>query len=227
MIIATWNSCGGTVDSRSTELQSFSSFDILALQEVQKPENCLEGVYWNGASELKGVAVCTQYPSQQVVFDDSITPFLAVRILESPLGPFNLLAVCAKRQPSYCKDLIRTFDQCEDFLKESPCVILGDFNATARLQNTTKQFDELQDHLHRKLKLVSAYHQFKKQTFGMESFTTLYFRWGTAGCFHIDYVYIPQNWISYLNSVTIPGFKTLTTSDHRPVVVELTSKDFC
>lgn len=136
------------------------------------------------------------------------------------MGPFNLLSVWAKPTPSYFADLSRTLDLYASFIRERPTVILGDFNMSDRLLQAGRKFCLLNARLNHDFNVHSAYHEFTKERFGMETMTTLYHQWDTAGCFHIDFVYVPSLWLPKLTAVNVPGYSKFTTSDHRPVVCE-------
>lgn len=202
-------------------MPSIYDADIVAMQETAEPATASQSCFWAGDLKDKGISVSSKLPCTNTTTASENSLAVAVRITDSPLGSFNLLSVWAKPTPSYFADLSRTFDQYASFLRERPTVILGDFNMSLRLQPTGKQFYKLNARLNHDFDVHSAYHEHTNEKFGMESRTTLYHQWGTGGCFHIDFIYIPATWIPKLASVIVPGHNQFSTSDHRPVVCEL------
>ena len=220
MIIATWNVSSGAIATRLTELRTEYDADIVAMQETAEPPSNSESCFWSGNLKHKGVSVSSKIPCTLAPVAGESSPAVAVRFANSPMGPFNLLSVWAKPTPSYFADLSRTLDLYASFIRERPTVILGDFNMSDRLRQTGRKFSLLNARLNNDFGVHSAYHELTKEQFGMESMTTLYYRRGTAGCFHIDFVYVPSLWLPRLMAVTIPGYIKFATSDHRPVVCE-------
>jgi endonuclease/exonuclease/phosphatase family metal-dependent hydrolase len=223
MKIATWNVNSGAIADRLSELRTHYDADIVAMQETAEPTSSsepLEQCFWAGDLKRKGLSVSSDLACIRTDRIGDSSPAIALQFTDSPLGPFNLLALWAKPTPSYFADLSRTLDQYATFIRAQPTVILGDFNMSVRIQQKGRQFYLLNARLNHDFDAHSAYHEFNNERFGMESMTTLYHQWGTAGCFHCDFVYVPACWLSRLNGVTIPGYNKFSTSDHRPVVCE-------
>ncbi len=220
MKIATWNVNSGAISDRLTELRTEHDADIVAMQETAAPATDSPFCFWSGGLQHKGVAVSSKIPCTLAKVAGETSPAVGVRFADSDLGPFNLLCVWAKPAPSYFADLSRTFDLYASFVRERPTVILGDFNMSARLLHKGRQFYLLNARLNHDFDVHSAYHDFTHERFGMEAMTTLYHQWGAAGCFHIDFVYVPARWLPKLTAVTVPGYSKFTTSDHRPVVCD-------
>lgn len=220
MIFATWNVNSGKISKRLSELRETYPSDVVALQETAEPSGSTDCA-WAGGMKHKGLSLSSDLPFEQVFIEGETSPCIAARILESQLGPFNVLAVWAKPTPTYFADLSRTFDLYASFIKERPTVILGDFNMSVRIHSKGKQFYLLNARLNHDFDSHSAYHEFSGERFGMETMTTLYWQWGASGCFHSDFIYVPGMWIRRLKSVTIPGYTKFATSDHRPVVCEI------
>lgn len=221
MKIATWNVSSGPIADRLIELRSEYEAEIVAMQESAKPIDGATTCHWAGDLKNKGVSVSSSIPTELVRLDGDSSPSVACRIAESELGAFNILALWAKPTPSYYDDLLRSIELHRSFIRERPTVLMGDFNMSVRVHEKGKQFYLLNGVLNHDFDLHSAYHEYTNERFGMETMTTLYYKWGNAGCYHCDFVYIPSCWIPRLRSVTIPGYLKFKTSDHRPVVCEI------
>ncbi|MEM9119788.1 MAG: endonuclease/exonuclease/phosphatase family protein [Cyanobacteria bacterium P01_F01_bin.56] len=221
MKIATWNVNSGAIAERVAELRSEFDADIVALQESAEPTDESSTCIWNGDYKRKGVSLSSRFPHGRAAIDGESSPFIASRVMDSDVGGFNVLALWAKPSPSYFADLVRTLDLNRQFIREAPTFVLGDFNLSLRNQSTGKQFYVLNAKLNHEFDVHSAYHEFTGERFGMETMTTLYYQWGSSGCFHCDFIYIPSEWISRVRSVTIPGYRSFASSDHRPVFCEV------
>lgn len=75
-------------------------------------------------------------------------------------------------------------------------------------------------------RLVSAYHAFTSESHGAESQPTIYWRDRKLDGprFHIDFCFIPSEWVPSLEAVEVGGFAEYVgqgLSDHVPLVVNL------
>jgi exonuclease III len=50
---------------------------------------------------------------------------------------------------------------------------------------------------------------------------TYYHQFARNAGFHLDYCFVPIDWVPRLSSVTIAGAEEFTSSDHRPLLVEI------
>jgi len=77
-------------------------------------------------------------------------------------GPieFHLLAVRAKKRPTYVRVVLDWLARYREFLTAAPSVVVGDFNSHPRWDASDPEANHttLTDHLHRDFGLVSAYH---------------------------------------------------------------------
>ena len=70
--------------------------------------------------------------------------------------------------------------------------------------------------------LVSAYHEFFGELQGAETQPSFYFYRHADKPFHIDYIFIPRQWLPCLKSVNLGSHQEWSKlSDHCPVVVDL------
>jgi len=107
-----------------------------------------------------------------------------------------------------------------------PLVVAGDFNSSQVWDDQAKYRDgfaarrqALQDH-----GLVSAYHAFHEEDFGSETRPTLLHTFRDDRAYHIDYVFLPEEWMGSVKSVKVGDPQRWVRelgSDHVPVVVDL------
>jgi endonuclease/exonuclease/phosphatase family metal-dependent hydrolase len=224
MILATWNvATDADLEARLASFRGEFAPDAIALQEPSQAaaSSCRE---WCGdGRSKKGVAFDTRLPYERVILDGTTSPCIAARIIDSPMGPFNVLAVWAKQLAnSYFEDLRQTLDLHAAFITERPTVVMGDFNLDVRIQGKGRRdFDRMNRRMEDNFGCVSAYHAHTGEPFGVETAATHYHAYDAARPFHCDYVYVPTAWASRLRSVVVPGFDRYAKSDHRPVVVEV------
>ena len=221
MIIATWNVFSGLTEERTGQLNSAFNADIIAFQETDSSEPNENSAWVGDAGKTrKGVSVWSKHPFNICTPNKKTSPSLGIAIDDSPLGDINILNLWGKPTPTYYEDLMRSLTAYDEFIKSRPTIILGDFNISPRLKGKQAQFNKLNSYFESELDMRSAYHHFKRETFGMETRTTLYFKWGHDGCYYCDYIYVPRSLCSRIKSVSVPGFKAFESSDHRPVICE-------
>jgi exodeoxyribonuclease-3 len=71
------------------------------------------------------------------------------------------------------------------------------------------------------LGLVSAYHAFHGVAHARETHATYYHRFDLADRWHIDFCFVPTAWSARIRAVEVSGPDEHTSSDHRPVLVEV------
>ena len=220
MIFTTWNVNNGQVPDRLDELQREIPSDVVALQETAQPPVDSPSL-WNGDMEHKGLSLSSRFPMKHESITCDTSPCIAATIEDSPLGPFNVLAIWAKPTPTYYEDINRTINNHAILIFDRPTVIMGDFNLCGSMASGKLQLEYLDIRFTTEFDLHSAYHSLKRVDFGAESDATLYWRWQRESRFHCDFIFIPGNWLPRLRSVTVPPFDQFNTSDHRPVSCEI------
>jgi Endonuclease/Exonuclease/phosphatase family. len=141
-------------------------------------------------------------------------------------GPvtFTAVAVWAQPEPTYSEALRRAVAIYRDLLLSGPCVVLGDLNSSVAWDNRHGRSDhrELERQLREEFGLVSAYHVATGEQPGEESRPTHFWRWHEEAPFHLDYCYLPEQWLAGLISVTVGTYEEWAdASDHRPLTVEV------
>lgn len=118
-----------------------------------------------------------------------------------------------------------------ELIRAGPTVVAGDFNTNAtwdkpgRSNNFAATVDAAEA-----AGLLSAYHAFNAAEYGAEREKTLYWRDRTerGPRFHVDFCFIPREWIPHVTSVTVGDFARWVgpgLSDHVPLVVEVAVPD--
>jgi hypothetical protein len=192
-----------------------------------KPTRPHPGVHWLGGKPTQGVAVSVRPPSTAVAPPDAGTDdqvAYPVRI-EGPRA-FNLLAVWTKPRPTYVASLWDALTQHADWLRDGPSVVAGDFNSHARWDRKGRpNHSDLVARLRDEFGLVSAWHAVAARDPAgerREEPATIFHRRRPTAPYHIDYVFVPMEWVDDLRACWVPDEPAGSRgSDHRPVVVEI------
>jgi endonuclease/exonuclease/phosphatase family metal-dependent hydrolase len=199
--------------------------DLLALQEVSTttlpdvPNAC-----WRGARPTKSAAVVGSADlrvRELPIANDTPTSVMPV-IVEGRVV-CSVVSVYPHKRPSYVEHLKDGLQSVRALLPAGPVVLVGDFNASVTFDKGGRRsnFRPLVDHLANDWGLVSAYHEFFRVEHGREEHPTLYHTRRQDRGYHIDYVFVPKEWAGRISRVEVPAYDQWTTSDHRPVVVDL------
>ena len=145
--------------------------------------------------------------------------------------PIHLLGVCAqngsggnrrKDNPGPMRQALRRYD---GFLRSSLAIVAGDFNNHVRWDKPGWPINHsgaVRDLEH--LGLVSAYHVARGVEAGNEPEPTN-FRYSRAtGGYHIDYVFMPEEWASRAFTLMVGRYQDWIEpglSDHVPLVLEI------
>jgi exonuclease III len=109
------------------------------------------------------------------------------------------------------------------FAASVPTVICGDFNSNTifdpgrkkRTHSNVVQMLADRD-------LISAYHEFFSERHGAETRPTYYFWHRKERCFHIDYIFVPREWMKHVVDFEVGTYRKWTrVSDHVPIVVDI------
>jgi exodeoxyribonuclease-3 len=217
--------------------------DVAIICECAEPERLralsdLHGLtgdpVWIGHNPHKGLAVLTfnGYAAQLgEPFYPSIRHVAPVHIT----GPTdcNLLAVWAQNasgginRKRQLGPLRRALSKYRAFLAERPCIVAGDFNNNVFWHRSGWRINHINAVADlEKAGLVSVYHALRGEPQGRETEPTLYWRdrKKDGPTYHIDYVFIPSQWISDVHALTVGTFEDWCgagLSDHVPIIVEL------
>jgi endonuclease/exonuclease/phosphatase family metal-dependent hydrolase len=104
-------------------------------------------------------------------------------------------------------------------------VICGDFNSNAIFDHARKK----RNHtavvaMLEQRNLLSAYHAFFSEEHGEETKATHYFWHRKSRPFHIDYVFLPRQWIPTAKVAVGTYRKWRSLSDHVPLIVDFSPR---
>jgi len=221
----TWNCRSGSVASRLDELRVLAP-DIVFLQECDPARGGrVAGVVSSRAIKTrKGIALCAAHScrcSARTLLDGSGRAAIAATVLR----PVRFTAIGVWAQAThYADDVIRTLHAHASVLRDTPTIVLGDFNSgtsLARFGTSSRHHQQLVAEFDA-LGLVSAYHAFHRVDHGYESDATYFHQFNGAKPWHIDFCFVPRSWASRIvNVAVIDGDQWRTRSDHLPLVVDV------
>jgi hypothetical protein len=209
--------------------------DVAVIPECASPADIrAAGLYasarahhWVGNLSKKGLGVFTfgAYTIEPVEQTASAPEFIVPLRVRGPLE-FQLLAVWAQSDngvPGYVANVRRAIEKYDDFIREAPTVIAGDFNSSAFFDRPGRAHHaELVEKLETDLGLFSAYHRHTGEAHGAESSPSLFMQRNVKRPFHVDFVFLPQAWRHRLRHVEVGGAATwLPWSDHCPISIEI------
>ncbi len=180
---------------------------------------------WFGSNPHKGLGVFCREDWNFRVLPQTEQKWIVPIAVETP---FTLVAVwaCAvgpSREDRYIGQVYQALVAHPEWFNGNPVVIAGDFNSN-KIWDAHR---EVGDHsavvkLLDDCGLVSAYHEHFGEPQGEESRRTLFMFRHADKPYHIDYVFIPQEWAPRLQTVEVGGYEQWSKlSDHCPVVVEI------
>ena len=222
MRLTTWNCFRGTASERAAVLSSYEP-DIIVLQEcaratMEESERSL----WFGANPKHGVSVLASapYTVRDVPDADGANGSVFACSVSGPVQ-FNLLAVWAQRAPDYVDATWDGLDAVVAALnKDQPAVIAGDFNSHPRFDKPRRRTHRmLEERLLDEFGVVSAWHALHPDA---PEPSTHYWQWREENGFHLDYCFVPKDWVPHVRKVAVAPFAGDWGSDHRPLLVDLT-----
>jgi len=189
---------------------------------------------WIGRNATKGLGIFA-FNGYRLRLADNYSPrhhFIAPVHVAGPVA-FNLLAVWAqnasagitrKHQPGPLRLALTRY---RDFLTTGPAVVAGDWNSNVIWDKPGWRIN----HMHKirvleQMGLVSAYHVVRNERQGEETVPTHYWRdrREDGPTYHIDYMCLPDGWISRIVQFDVGGFAEWCgsgLSDHVPLVVDV------
>ena len=183
---------------------------------------------WWGDKKHKGLAVIAAKPWTLKAGRPPTQRWIAP-VMVSGAANFLLLAVWAcpiggVRELNYVGQVFEAIKRHHYwFSRDLPTILCGDFNSNAIFDHgrKTKTHTAVVTML-RERKISSAYHAFFSEQHGKEKRPTYYFWHRRARPFHLDYVFVPDQWIPAVKKVTVGSYrKWRPVSDHMPIIVDL------
>jgi exodeoxyribonuclease III len=133
-----------------------------------------------------------------------------------------MLVVWAQRSPTYVRAVMKGLDAYADFVRAAPCVVIGDFNSHWRWdrRDGATNHSALVDRMKKEFGLLSALHATAPPS--APEPPTQYWRWKKEYPYHLDYAFIPADWVPRVKSVEIGNYGPWADeSDHRPLSLDL------
>lgn len=246
MRLVVWNLCGAT-DRKWPHLEALRP-DIAVLPEAARQPKALSRGdtlfgdvpphwHWVGVNPAKGLAVATfGRPSGVVTTVATGRWSVAVRA-----GKLVVLGVwsCPSQTGAagYTAEVVRAIDTHERVLRGAAGVVVaGDFNVDGKVAGWRKIQPRLAA-----LGLVSAYHHYTGEGFGLESAPTYFHQRKSTAPFHIDFCFLSEHLLGQVSEqglrqvsgqvleqsfqhVSLGSFDDWVAtgvSDHVPLVVDL------
>jgi exonuclease III len=193
---------------------------VAVLQECRPSDGT--GV-WFPTTSSKGVGIWAGegYRIQPVPCSPVIKHSVFPAAIEGPES-FHLLAAWTQALPSYVGAVFAGLDAYSEFVQDAPTVVIGDFNSSPALRDpgARRAHETLLKHLREDWGLVSAYHH-RSGARTQEEMPTYYHQFDGKAGYHLDYCFIPCDWVPRLSSVIVAGPEEFTSSDHRPLLVDV------
>ncbi|SDE94555.1 endonuclease/exonuclease/phosphatase family protein [Terriglobus roseus] len=222
MRIMTWNCCWRLAD----KIQAIFAEkpDIAVIQECSKQDlELVSNDYkslWLGGDLKHGLGMIyhNDYSVQSVKNSDLLS-FAAVELL----GPraFTLIAAwnCKEGGSSYPEHLHLFLDQHAEWFNARPVVFAGDLNSQAGASFDKGRRRHI-DFVERMSQLGLTDCPEKNQSATFEQ--TYRHQWSSSSVFHLDYIFIPEDWAPKVSSVTV-GASTHWSrlSDHSPIILTI------
>ncbi|MDP9140787.1 MAG: hypothetical protein M3O62_08365 [Pseudomonadota bacterium] len=142
-------------------------------------------------------------------------------------GPerFLLFVVWSKggQKFRYVMGVVKAIEAYREIIESIPTVLIGDLNSNAIWDSwhpkTLNHFALIA--LLAELGIQSSYHHFFGEAHGAETRPTCYLLWKENRPYHIDYCFVPNTWLSRLQTVEVGSYESWkSVSDHRPLVVD-------
>ena len=209
--------------------------DVAVLQEVSAVDvGRFSQSCWAGNLPNKGLGTIA-FGDFQIRRHPAWDPRIEFVVPTEISGPVNflLIAVWAMHGRAVQRiqetpnrwQLLQGLEAYDSLIRSRPTVTAGDFNNAVQWDKMGKASNHAfaVDRLH-SLGLVSAYHSHHRVEQGTELDPTLYWTWNQNKAYHIDYVWIPEKWLSAVQHVEVGDYEAWVgghLSDHVPVSVEL------
>lgn len=209
--------------------------DVAVLQEVSQADVRLHpDSSWVGNLPNKGLGTLA-FNGFRLKVHPSWEPRIEFVVPIDVAGPvdFLLIAVWAMHNRATQRiderpnrwQLLQALELYEPLIRSRPTVVAGDFNnavfwdRAGKASNHSIAVAKLNS-----LGLLSAYHANRAVEQGHEDEPTLYWTWSESRPYHIDYVWIPNDWQAAITKVEVGDYSTWVAgrlSDHVPLVVDL------
>lgn len=220
-----WNCHHGSISNRLTELARYAPA-IVFLQECTPVDEVpsLNRFVTQRVNDRKCVALGSLGATYQIVKLRSRANCGRAVVGATVAGPISFAALGIWSQgPGYADDVMKTLDAYRNVLRSGPAVVMGDLNSGTNMvgKKSTRGHLRIVNAL-ADLGLVSAYHAFYHVEHGHETHPTYRHQRKPSKPWHIDFCFVPANWIENLVSVEVLDGEAWTArSDHLPLKVDI------
>jgi len=237
MRIVVWN-CKMGLSRKRQHLYDLHP-DIAVIPECS--QNCLklciedgfEG-RWFGDNPRKGLGVLVSKPLHIGKAEKPRSKWVVPMEITGGECEFLLIAVWTmlvqgSLARSYIGQLSEAVASNPQWFAGKPTILCGDFNSNKiwddmrkKTGNHSTVVSALEKH-----RLASAYHHFFSESQGEETQPTYYFWHHKDRGYHIDYVFLPQQWTSQIKSVELGTHAAWSKlSDHVPLSIDVSVPAF-
>lgn len=216
----TWNCCWKLRDKLPTIL--LEAPDIAVLQECsQRDLEDLPSTYkgqWLCGDPSHGLGMIYREPiTTRTIKTSELLSFAAIEV--SGALDFTLIAVwnCKEGKSNYPEHLHQFLDEHIEWFEKRPVVLAGDLNsqAGASFDIGKRRHAQFEQRL-RELGLIDA------QQFAGTPQPTYRHRRSEDSLFCLDYIFIPEEWISKVSSLTVGSHSVWSEwSDHSPIILTI------
>lgn len=225
-----WN-CHQGLDKKASLLADLRP-DIAIVPECANPilpklATSLSGIgvtksAWHGNNQQKGLGVFIFNNSFELGSVATEGGQFSIKLDLYLREKVSLIALWTQN-PGYVEEAHKTVDAYKGLLNGKDMIFAGDLNSNTIWDSSrTLNHSELVKRLKSEFNLESVYHHHFSEEHGKESRGTFYFTYNENKPYHIDYIFIPQKWLSKIQTVELGEFKNWKqTSDHCPLILEI------
>lgn len=233
--IVAWN-CQGAYRKKAGPIGRYRP-DIAVISECEHPDKLDFGseaaapttTLWLGDDPAKKGIGIFSYTSFKLKLSKHYSPSIryCIPIIASGAVTLNLIAIWAMPHPpapklGYIGQIYRALEEYRKFIAHRDTVLIGDWNSNviwdsiARVGNHSQVVAHLAER-----QIVSVYHQHFGETQGEEKVNTLYMQRKRDKGYHVDYCFVPRNWMTRLVAFSVGSFEEWSPfSDHSPIFAE-------
>jgi exodeoxyribonuclease-3 len=233
MKLTTWN-CARGFEKKKNAIFSTDSPDIAVIQECSRKstESNLPNGYsacWVGDNPNIGMGVFYRQGVWNVRRLEETTNEIRWVVPFEVKGPenFTLIAVWAcevekNKRDSYVGQLKKAMENHSKWFTSGAVVVAGDFNSNTIFDKERRDWNHstmvgvLRDH-----GLSSVYHTATREEHGQEKIPTFHLQKDREKPFHLDYIFVPNDWSGRWQMTVSVDYQLPPLSDHRPVNLRL------
>jgi len=235
MKIVTWNCCWDLGSERERDSKKAAllnlDFDIAVVPEASRPDIesfASDGfsTQWIGEDERHGLGMLAKKPMDLTNVQKCGTLMATVDVERNRERVFTLVAVwpVAKGYAGYTKEILNSFKNAVVWPDDQKVIVAGDFNSNAQWNSKCPKdykHSSIVEFLEKK-NLLSAYHaKHNNGRHGDETAHTYHHLWNAEDGFHLDYIFVPKDWMERASVHLGIHQDWLKHSDHCPLSVEI------